>query len=152
MALARMGATDAGGPLSLAQAVDRIQSAIDQGKLTAQYAPAGDPIFAAIANAESVRDEIKVMIPWFSDGTTGPTIGPDTGRTWQELQDAINGITTAAANVKVNPDAPLPTTNWMAILGGTSLPWPYVAGGAAALVAAAVLFQRHRSRRRRRRR
>lgn len=140
MALALMAGDDTTGdqPITLGQAVARIDDAITYGKLVSQDAPADHAIFAAIANAQDVRDQLQDMIPWFSAG--GPTISPATSRTWAAMQGAIDGIYSAAATVTTNPDQPLPATDWASVLGTSGVPWQLIAGGAALVAVAAFAF------------
>lgn len=145
MALAYLGAAaDPPERLTLGQAADRLQDAIDYGKLAAQSAPPGHAIFAAVGRAEDARDQLREMIPWFSSG--GPTIGPDMPKVWQPYQAAIDGIYAATATIRTDPARPLPRTNWASIVP-SGLPWPWLAlaGGVVALTAA--LFHRRRRRR-----
>lgn len=149
MALALMAGDPGAGDdsITLADAVARVDDAITYGRLASQSAPAGHPIFAAISNAQDVRDQLADMIPWFS--ATGPMITPAMSRTWGAMQGAIDGINAAAATIQSDPGQPLPATNWAGVLGaGPGVPWPLLAGGAALVALAAVVFRPARRRRR----
>ena len=120
------------GTPSVADAERQLQDAIDLGQLTAQHAPDGDPIFAALERAQadlsSIQDDEAVILPALVPGT----------RTYQEISDAIDGITAAAANVRNAPDQPLqPTTFPVAV---QSIPWVPLGLGLAALGLGWYLF------------
>lgn len=122
------------GPTTAADAERQLQAAIELGTLTSQQAPAGHPIFAAIQRAQddlaSIQDEESSIVPALVPGT----------RTYQEISDAIDGITDAAAGVTNNPDLPLPRTLFQ--LPQLPIPWWSIAAGVGALALGWYLFQR----------
>lgn len=122
------GATDA------TDAERQLQEAIDLGQLTAQHAPAGHAIFAALERAgqvlEAVQDE---------EASIGPALVPGT-RTYSMIDEAIDGIYDAAANVRNVPDAPLPRTLFS--LPQVTIPWLEIGAAGAALAVGWYLFQR----------
>lgn len=118
--------------ITLADAAARVERAIELGRLTAQLAPAGHRLHSAIAEAEAVRDEIRAAIPLLYMQT--PVVYPGS-RVWGQMQAAIEGIEEAAADVRTDPDRPLPATTWKA----GSIPWGWIGAGAAVLAAAAII-------------
>lgn len=120
--------------LTLAQAADRVQGAVEYGKLLTQQAPVGHALFKAVADAEAVRDELRDMIPWFE--TQGPMVFPNT-RTWSSMQGAIDGI--YAASGTLTSDDPLKPTLWPT---NKPLPWGWMTAGAAGLLGVAMLLKR----------
>lgn len=90
-----------------------LEDAIDFGNLSAQHAPAGSAIFQALDAAEAVR----------RSGS----------RDEDEIGTAISRIYDAAADIRNDPDAPLPKTIF-SVKPGT-IPWGPIAlvGGAAVL-------------------
>jgi hypothetical protein len=128
------------GSTDVADAEQQLAAAIDLGQLTAQHAPAGHPIFAAISRAEEdlaqVQDE---------ESAIGPALVPGS-RTYTEISDAIDGITAAAADVRNDPNAPLPPTLWS--LPAAVVPWLPLGAGVAALALGWYLFRSSPARRR----
>lgn len=122
------------GQVDVADAERQLQDAIDLGDLTAQHAPAGHPIFGALERARadlaSVQDE---------ESAIGAALVPGT-RTYTEIDDAIEGIYGAAADVRNVPDVALPRTLFE--LSPTSIPWIPIAAGGAALVLGWFLFRK----------
>lgn len=121
------------GQVDVADAERQLQDAIDLGDLTAQHAPAGHPIFAALerarADLSSVQDE---------ESAIGPALVPGT-RTYNEINAAIEGIYGAAADVRNVPDVALPHT--LFAITPTSIPWVPIAAAGAALVLGWFLFK-----------
>jgi|SRR5882724_5847445 len=127
------GSTDAG------DAERQLQAAIELGQLTAQHAPDGHPIFAALARAEAdlaqVQDEETII---------GPALVPGS-RTYTEISAAIDGITDAAANVRNDPSMPLPRTLFE--LPQVEIPWLPIGLAGAALALGWYLFRKPPARR-----
>lgn len=126
------GSTDA------TDAERQLQAAIDLGQLTAQHAPEGHPIFAALdrANADlaSVQDE---------EAAIGPALVPGS-RTYSEISNAIDGIYDAAADVRNVPDVPLPHT--LFTLPQTGIPWVPIGLAGGVLAVGWWLFKRRGAR------
>lgn len=118
--------------ITLADAAARVERAIELGRLTAQMAPPGHRLHAAIAEAQAVADEIREAIPLLYVQT--PVVFPGS-RVWQQMQAAIDGIEAAAADVRTDPAKPLPTTVWR----GGGIPWGWIGAGAGVLAAAAII-------------
>jgi hypothetical protein len=121
--MVRVGLT---GSTDAADAERQLQAAIDLGQLTAQHAPAGHPIFAAIDRAQQDLAQVQE-----DEAVIGPVLVPGT-RTYSEISDAIDGITAAAADVRNDPTSPLPPTLWS--LPAAVVPWLPI-GAAGALLA-----------------
>lgn len=119
-------------------AEQQLVDAVEFASIAAQHAPAGHAIFAAIRNAESVRDVVHDE-PY--------AVSPD------GVQAAIDRIYDAAATIRNDPDSPLPRTLWTL---PTSLPpWGYIAAAGATALVAFFVFKgkgggRRRASRRRR--
>lgn len=122
------------GPTDATDAEQQLAAAIDFGQLTAQHAPAGHPIFAAIARAEADLAQVQD-----DESAIGSALVPGT-RTYSEISDAIDGITAAAADVRNDPNAPLPPTLWS--LPAYVVPWLSIGAAGAALALAFYLFRR----------
>lgn len=122
------------GQTDATDAERQLQAAIDLGQLTAQHAPAGHPIFAAVeraqADLETVQDE---------ESAIGAALVPGT-RTYSEISDAIDGITAAAADVRNDPDQPLPLTFFN--LPAEDVPYLAIGAGAAVLLVGWFVFKR----------
>lgn len=131
-------AQTSGDRITLAAAAARIDSAIELGELTARYAPAGHPIFAAIEDAKQARDELLDLIPLWSG--EGNVIAPGS-RTWANMERVIARINDAAASVRT--PGPLAATVWPS----PSVPWGLVVAGSAALVLGWFIFKPGRRRR-----
>jgi hypothetical protein len=129
-----------GAGITMADARDRVAAAIEFGDTVAQLAPAGHAIHGALAEARDVLAFLEEEIPWYSQ--SGAWLTPAT-RTYGSMQAAIDAIESAAATVRIDPDAPLPATRFEA---PARLPWGWIAGGVAALAAAAI-YLRARARR-----
>jgi hypothetical protein len=125
------------GPTDAADAERQLQAAIDLGDLTAQHAPAGHPIYAALDRArsdlESVQDE---------EAAIGPALIPGT-RTYTEISDAIDGIYQASADVRNDPAAELPRTLFST--PKADIPWLEIAAGGGALLLGWWLFKGKRA-------
>jgi hypothetical protein len=123
------------GPTDAADAERQLQAAIDLGQLTAQHAPDGHPIFAALeraqADLESVQDE---------EAAIGPALVPGT-RTYTEIDQAIDGVFQASADVRNDPDLPLPPT--LFAVPKVATPWAMLAAGALALGFGWWAFREH---------
>lgn len=121
------------GQTDAVDAERQLQAAIDLGQLTAQHAPDGHPIFAAVARAEadlaSVQDE---------ESAIGAALVPGT-RTYSEISDAIDGVTAAAADVRNDPDSPLPRTFFNL---PEDVPYLAIGAGAAVLLVGWFVFKR----------
>ena len=126
---------------SVRDAADRVQAAIDFGRLAAQRAPSGDPIFDSLTAAEAELREIKDQIPWWS--VTGEDPAPyfvDQGAAM-----AIDRIYDDAANIRNDPSAPLAKTTYEA---PSRVPWAWIGAGVVAAVGASiVLYRQARARR-----
>lgn len=120
------------GVLQVSEEVDRLDKAIDLGRITAQSAGTADPIVAAISNAEAVKAYAKGLIPFWSIDADAPA------SLVSMVEDAEGRIFDAAANVRTNPDAPLPSTVWEKV---KLLPWPWIAAGVGALFVAGAFGQ-----------
>lgn len=130
------------GQTDATDAERQLQAAIDLGDLTAQHAPDGHPIFAALERARadlaSVQDE---------ESAIGPALVPGT-RTYSEVSAAIDGVFQAAADVRNDPTAALPHTLFSFPL--EAVPWLPIAGAGAALALGWYLFRKRGARRFRR--
>lgn len=105
------------GAMTLKQAAAQVQDAIDFGTIAAQQAPAGHPIFAAIADAQEALGWINDQIPMFSDD--GPALPTVSAR----LDQVVSAIYDAAATLRTSSDVPTsftpaPSTAWAWALGG----------------------------------
>lgn len=118
--------------LTVAQAADRLGSAIETARLWGQHAPGGHPIFAAIADAEEVADELRDLA-----GIEGPVVAPGT-RTFAAVANVLDELYTAGSTLRNDPDAPLPVTAYPSV--ARNIPWPWIAGGLALVGGAALLF------------
>jgi hypothetical protein len=133
-----MGAGPA-GPMTMAQARDRVADAIELGELVAQRAPEGHPLFQVLEDAREVRDALDEHVPWYSD--TGPLVAPGT-RTYDNVERTVEAINAAIATVRNDPDQPLSRTLYVA----PGVPWPALAVGAAGVVGLVALFWPRRKR------
>lgn len=126
------------GQTDAADAERQLQAAIELGQLTAQHAPAGHPIFAALERANtdlaSVQDE---------ETSIGPALMPGT-RTYSELSEAIDGIFDAAADVRNVPDVALPRTLFS--FPQTGIPWVPIGLAGGVLAVGWWLFKRRGAR------
>jgi hypothetical protein len=128
-----MGDVGLTGPTDAADAERQLLAAIDLGQLTAEHAPAGHPVFAAIARAEADLAQVQE-----DDSIIGPALVPGT-RTYAEISGAIDGITAAAADVRNDPNSPLPPTLWS--LPAAAIPWLPIGFIGAGLAVAWWLFR-----------
>ncbi|HZE50660.1 MAG TPA: hypothetical protein VE074_13915 [Jatrophihabitantaceae bacterium] len=130
MLLAALGAD--GEALTLRQAGDQVQMAIDFGTIAAQQAPAGHPIYAALDDAREAKAWIEDKIPWFSaDGPALPTVSA-------RVDQAVAAVYDAAATLRTPSDVP---TTYAA---PSSPPWAWIGAGLAALAGTFVLFRERR--------
>lgn len=114
-----------------AELVDQVDGAIEVAELTAQHAPGGHPVFAALENAREVRD-------WLNDNGALMASGIGTNvRTY--VQGALDRLYEAAGDVRNDPSAPPPLAIWPQ---ARSLPWPWIAAGAGGILLVAILFQK----------
>lgn len=117
------------GSSSRDDAERQLQAAIDLGELTAQHAPADHPIFAALARAGTalalLQDE-DAAIPQSIDAGTD---------LYNTIDDVIDRIYDAAADVRNVPDVALPATLFALPASASSVPWLPIGlvGGALAL-------------------
>ena len=121
---------------TLSEEMGRVSGALDFARLSAQYAPSGHPIYAAISNAEHEAEYIRRLIPFYSSGNE-----PAPSHVVRQADDAVDRIYDAAADIRTDPSAPLPPTIWQQV---KALPWGWI--GAATLVAAGgfAYFKGHR--------
>lgn len=128
------------GPTDAAGAARQLQDAIELGQITAQHAPAGHPIFAALSDA---RDALAFVQ---SDDSVGfgwdPAFFPGS-----RISDAIDGVYAAASSVRNAPGAPLPKTLWT--LPGLEAPWVPIAAAGGVLALGYYLFRGRKRRGRR---
>lgn len=122
--------------MTMAQASAKVDDAIYFAKLAAQNAPAGHPIFAAIDDANEVKDWIDSQIPFYSLGG-----GPALPRVTAKVDEIVSEVYDAAAQIRdtgeaVTTYAPAPA----------SVPWGLLGAGGVALAGAVLLFTRKRRR------
>lgn len=125
------------GSPDAADAERQLQAAIDLGDLTAQHAPEGHPIFAALERARADLEQLQD-----DEGMVGPALVPGT-RTWNELSAAIDGVFDASADVRNDPTQPLPRTLFS--LPTSATPWLELGFAGAALLAGWWAFKRSRA-------
>jgi hypothetical protein len=111
--------------MTLRDASDQVAAAIEFGQLAAQQAPPCHPIFAALADAVDAKTWIDGQIPWWSSGDS-PPLPNVTAR----VNAVIAAIYSAAADLKVDPNQPLPVTTFPSV---ASMPWAWVGAGALAI-------------------
>jgi hypothetical protein len=117
--------------LTLRQAADQVQMAIDFGTIAAQQAPAGHPIFLALEDAQEAKEWIDDKIPWFSaDGPALPTVSA-------KVDQVVGAVYDAAATLRTPDSAPTMFT------APTPPPWSWIGAGLAAAVGAYLLYRRH---------
>jgi hypothetical protein len=103
--------------MTLAQAAAQVQSAIDFGTIAAQQAATGDPIFAALSDAQEALTWINAQIPMFQDD------GPALPNVSAKVNQVVGAVYDAAANLRTSSDVPTlftpaPSTTWAWALGG----------------------------------
>lgn len=121
------------GSTTPADASQQLSSAIDFGQIAEQHAPAGDPIFAAVGNAETVLSFVND-----NASSIAPALVPGTS-TYGQISDAIDGVYAAAANLTNDPSGALPSTIWA--LPAAASPWLPVAIVGGLAVVAFFLFR-----------
>lgn len=134
-------ADSSGGALTIGQAKAALEDAISFGELAEQHAPAGHAIFAAVDDAKGELDDINALVPWWSSGSDSTPLP----RTSDAVNAATQAIYDAAADLKVDPDQPLPPTIFPPAV--TAAPWGWIAGGAAAVAGLVYYFRFYRRRR-----
>jgi hypothetical protein len=116
--------------LTLRQAADQVQMAIDFGTIAAQQAPAGHPIFVALEDAEEAKQWIADKIPWFSsDGPALPTVSA-------KVDQVVGAVYDAAATLRT------PDTTPTSYTAPSSPPWAWIGAGLAAAAGTYLLFRR----------
>lgn len=124
------------GSLSADDAAQQLADAVDFGQIAAQHAPAGDPIFAAIDDAQETRE----FVAEYSD-TIGTVLTPGS-RTYARIDEAIDAIYSAAAELRNDPAAPLPRTLWT--LPVPAAPWQWIGVAGGVLFVGFMLFKHRR--------
>lgn len=114
-------------------AVSTLQDAIGLGEMTAQSAPAGHPIHAAVQAAREALEDVDRTMAY-----SAVALAPGS-RLWQEVDAALEAVYSAAGTVRNDPE--LGPARTIFSLPATLPPWAWIGGGLGLLALGVYLFK-----------